>query len=153
MSLENINWTLEKKKISELKDHPNNPRKLTDEQYHQIKESLEKFGIVEKPIINSDGTIIGGHQRLKILKKLNIKEIDCWMPDRILALDEVDELNIRLNRNHGEWDWDILGNNFETKDLFEWGFEIDQLTGIEEIEEKESKPKKKKACPNCGHEF
>lgn len=150
-----LKWSLTLKKVSELKEHPNNPRKLTDTQYTHIKQSLEKFGIVEKPVINIDGTIIGGHQRLKILRNMQVKTIECWIPSRLLNEEEVNELNIRLNKNHGEFDYDILANCFENADLYCWGFEMEQLLGAADVTEEEDKPKKtkKKECPNCGHEF
>lgn len=152
--LPDLKWSLTLKKVSDLKEYPSNPRKLTDSQYQQIKESLEKFGIVERPVINLDGIIIGGHQRLRILKKLGLKLIECWIPSRILEEHEVNELNIRLNKNHASFDYDMLANHFEVEDLYTWGFELDQLTGAEDTTEEE-KPKKtkKKECPNCGHEF
>jgi hypothetical protein len=129
-----IKWSLTLKKVSDLKEHPNNPRKLTDAQYTQIKQSLEKFGIVEKPVINTDGIIIGGHQRLKILRNLGIKTIECWIPSRLLTSSEVNELNIRLNKNCGDWDWDILANQWEVTDLITWGFSLEELQ-LNEIEE------------------
>jgi hypothetical protein len=56
-------WHIEKRKISELKDYGKNPRILKEDQEIHLRISLEKFGIIDKPIINLDNTIIGGHQR------------------------------------------------------------------------------------------
>lgn len=134
-----VSWRLEQRKISDLKDYPKNPRKLTKEQYENLKNSLEKYGLIDKPIINLDNTLIGGHQRKNTIKKLGYKTVDCWIPDRQLDEKEIEELNIRLNKNTGEWDWDILGNQFEISDLLEWGFTADELVGaVEEIETIES---------------
>jgi len=72
-------------------------------------------------------TIIGGHQRKHVLEASGVKEIECWIPDRELSDKEVEELNIRLNKNTGSWDFDILANNFELEDLKEWGFEDREL--------------------------
>lgn len=150
-----VSWHIEKRKITELKDHPKNPRILTKEQEEQISKSLEKFGLVDKPAINLDGTIIGGHQRVRILKKLKEKEIECLIPSRMLDEKEVEELNIRLNKNTGDWDWDILANEWEITELLLWGFNAEELLGtpIEDLgstEEEKEKDKKSKVCPNCG---
>jgi DNA modification methylase len=122
-----INWHLEKRKLKDLKDHAKNPRQLSENDAAHLTVSLDKFGLIDKPIINTDGTIIGGHQRKKILKKLQVKEVECWVPDRHLEEKEVDELNIRLNKNTGDWDWDILANEWEIKELLDWGFTEEEL--------------------------
>jgi len=122
-----MEWTIKKFKIKDLKEHPKNPRTLSKEQHKNLTDSLTKFGIAEKPICNIDGTIIGGHQRLKVLKDLGYKEIDCWIPKDPLTSDQVDELNIRLNKNTGEWDWDCLANEWDMDDLLEWGFSAEEL--------------------------
>jgi DNA modification methylase len=136
-----LTWKLEKRLIKDLKRHPKNPRQLSKEQERHLRTSLDKFGIAEKIIINQDNTIIGGHQRVQILKNKKHKEIDCWVPERRLTEKEVDELNIRLNKNTGDWDWDVLANQWEIADLIEWGFTPDELelenTESPEIEEEE----------------
>lgn len=131
-----ITWHLEKRLIKDLVPHSKNPRILTKDQAMHLQISLEKYGIADKPILNTDNTIIGGHQRLRILSLLDHKEIECWVPDRQMTPNEVDELNIRLNRNTGDWDWDVLANEWEIDELITWGFTIDEFTGLpaEQIE-------------------
>lgn len=149
-----IQWHIETRKLSKLKNHPKNPRSLNKQQEEQITQSLQRFGLADKPIVNTDGTIIGGHQRKRILSKLGYKEIECWVPDRELTEKEVDELNVRLNRNTGEFDYDILANEFEIPDLVDWGFTLEDLHLTEnDMDDAELKPKTKqqKVCPNCGH--
>lgn len=152
-----IQWHLEKRLIKDLKPHPKNPRQLSKDQERHLRSSIDKFGLAEKIIINTDNTIIGGHQRITILKSMKEKEVDCWIPDRTLTDPEADELCIRLNRNHGDFDYDILANQFEIPDLLEWGFHVDDLDigTFEEIESEDKQDKKKKltTCPSCGHEF
>lgn len=155
-----INWTLKSIPIKDLKDHPKNPRQISKEQYRKLEGLIERFGLIDKPLVNVDNTIIGGHQRVKILKKKKVKEVECWVPEYELTEAEVDELLIGHNLNQGTWDYDILANNFDAIDLLNYGFTEDQLVGkfndlIEEIEEKEQKAKKSKqsTCPNCGHQF
>ena len=117
---------IEIKKLSELKPAPYNPRQSNAEQEKQLKSSLEKFGVVEPIIFNKQtGYIVGGHFRIRELKKLGYKEIECVIVD----LNEADEkeLNIRLNANTGSWDWDELANNWDSELLSDWGLKIPGL--------------------------
>ena len=117
---------IEIKKLSELKPSPYNPRQSNAEQEKQLKSSLEKFGVVEPIIFNKQtGYIVGGHFRIRELKKLGYKEIECVIVD----LNEADEkeLNIRLNANTGSWDWDELANNWDSELLSDWGLKIPGL--------------------------
>ena len=149
-----IQWHIETRKIKSLKPHQKNPRKLSKHDAEHLKVSLEKFGLIDKPIITKAGVIIGGHQRVELLKKMGRKEIDCWVCDEEMGDKDIDELNIKLNRATGKWDWDILANDWEDQELLEWGFEITELVRKDPPEEK-GDPKKKplKKCPECGHEF
>lgn len=151
-----IQWHLEKRLLKVLKPHSKNPRKLSQHDAEHLQKSLDKFGLIDKPIITSEGSIIGGHQRIALLKKQKAKEVECWVPDQELSQKDIDELNIRLNRNTGEWDWDIMANAWDVDDLMDWGFTAQDLAmaPIEEIDPVEEAPKKKtKMCPSCGHEF
>ncbi len=123
-----IQWSLVKKKISELKEYEHNPRILTEEKLKQLEESIKRFGCAEPIIINTDNVICGGHGRKKILEKLKVKEVDCYIPAKKLNAEEFDELNIRLNKNvAGFFDLSILGNRFEIEELQEIGFSLRDL--------------------------
>jgi len=127
----NITWHNEKRRIRDLIPYVANPRQITDKQAKDLKASLDKFGVADPIIINTDNTIIGGHQRKKILETLMGVdpdfEIDVRVPERELSIDEARELNVRLNKNMGQWDFDVLANNFELDDLLDWGFEKSDL--------------------------
>ena len=90
---------------------------------------------------------------------MKAKTIQCWIPDVQLEQQDIDHLCIGLNLNQGEFDYDILSNEYEVIDLLEWGFTEEQLIGKTEIAEEivaENKAPKKnecKLCPACGHEF
>lgn len=123
-------------KIDELKPAEYNPRKdlkPEDEEYQRIKKSIEMFGYVAPIIVNKDKTVIGGHQRLKILKELGCKDIECVVVD--LNKDNEKALNISLNNNSGKWDTlkleDLIKElSKKIDDLSVTGFSEDELEDI-----------------------
>ena len=126
--------------INKLKPATYNPRQISTKQYNDLKESIERFGLVDPIVVNKDMTIIGGHQRYKIwkekAKKSNVKDIT--IPCVVLDLNKEQEreLNIRLNKSGGEFDMDILSNEFDIDELVDWGFKhIDLGLNIDKIEE------------------
>lgn len=113
-----------------------NPRKdlkPDDAEYIKIKNSIVKFGFVSPLVINKDMTVIGGHQRLKVLKDLGITEVECIVVD----LDKTNEkaLNIALNKIQGDWDEDKLEALLQELKLEEFdmnltGFDFDEVDEI-----------------------
>ncbi len=152
-----IKWKLEELSIKLLKEHPKNPRQIKKDQFQRLGALIDKFGLIDKPILNKDFTIIGGHQRIRVLKKKKVKFVECWVAEEQLSDEQVDELCIGLNLHQGSFDFDILANQWDPIALLNYGFTEEQLLGEckEEIEgeETEKKGKKKKECPACGHEF
>jgi len=124
-----LEWHNETRKLKELVPTTYNPRKLSEQQYKDIEASLKKFNLAEIPCINLDNQIIAGHQRIKILASLYglDYEIDVRVPNRQLTKDELDEYLIRSNKNVGEWDFDILKDNFDISSLLDFGFDKDEL--------------------------
>jgi len=116
---------IKQRKISELNPAEYNPRQLTDKQYKQLKKSLKTFGCVEPVVVNSNpmrkDVIVGGHQRCKVWRDLGNDTI----PTVEVELDEAAEmeLNVRLNKNTGEFDFDMLSSYFDMEVLKEWGFQ------------------------------
>ena len=122
----------EKRQLSKLKPAKYNPRKkLTpdDAEYQKIKRSIEHFGYVDPIIINSDGTIIGGHQRHTVLKDLGYTEADVVVVD--LSKEDEKALNVALNRITGEWDETLLKNLLVDLDKSDYDF---TLTGVDKAE-------------------
>jgi len=160
-----LSWTLKTLEIKSLKENPKNPREITKEMTERLSGLISKFGLIDKPIVNQDLTLIGGHQRIKALKKQKVKVVECWMPDRLLSQEEIDELSIGLNLYQGAWDLKILSEEWNPVDLLEYGFTSEQLLGTNKEldgeallgEEKEtvnnSSKKKESTCPACGHKF
>ena len=123
-------------KINNLNPAEYNPRQISNKQYEDLKASMEKFGCVDPIIININperlNVVVGGHQRLRILRELGAEKV----PTVSVNLSEEDEreLNVRLNKNSGEWDINILANEFDIVDLKEWGFkDIDFGLNIDKI--------------------
>ena len=112
------------KKIKDLIFAEYNPRKLTTEEYQNLKDSLLRFGIVDPVIINSNknrkNILIGGHQRVRVWQDLGNKTIP--VVEINLPYEKERELNIRLNKNTGSWDWDLMANEFDLDELKQWGF-------------------------------
>jgi hypothetical protein len=160
-----IKWTVESRKLSELKAYEKNPRRITEKGLNDLIKSLELFGLAEPIVINRDDTIIGGHARVQALKRIKGKtaKVEVYVPDRLLDEKEVEELCVRLNRNvAGQFDFEMLANQFDARDLVAWGFTEDELgfgAEAEEASEPDSEGSDKPAeieiihCPKCQHEF
>ena len=123
-----------KRKITELIAAEYNPRKINKVQEQDLKDSLTRFGLVDPIIININkerkNIVIGGHQRLRVWADLGNTEIDCNELD--LTLDKERELNIRLNKNGGSFDDELVKEYFDYEELTEWGFNPDELFDKEE---------------------
>src|SRR5574344_2672207 len=124
---------IEKLKIEQLIPSDYNPRKDLkpgDPEYDKLKRSIEQFGYIEPLIWNkTTGRVVGGHQRLKVLIDMGIKEVECV----VVELDEAKEkaLNIALNKISGEWDKDKLMLVIE--DLQGEDFDV-SLTGFDVVD-------------------
>lgn len=124
------NIVIVRRNIDELIEAEYNPRQLKTHQYQQLKDSLTSFGFVDPVLVNvhkeRKNIIIGGHQRVKVARDMGFVDVPCV--ELSLTPDQEKELNIRLNKISGEWDFDALANHFETEDLLEWGFDEKELS-------------------------
>lgn len=118
--------------ISELKKADYNPRKWSKEQMEQLKESIKRFGIIDPILVNSfeerKNIILGGHFRLEAMKELGYTEA----PVVYISISDMakeTELNIRLNKNQGEFDLDLL-SEFDQSFLSDIGFDNEELEEI-----------------------
>lgn len=117
--------------ISKLKPALYNPRKISEQDFAQLVESIRLYEFVEPLVVNSNperyGNLIGGHQRLKAALQLGYTEV----PVVFISLDEKNErsLNLRLNRNTGEFDLELL-KNFDIEELLTVGFDDSDLGDI-----------------------
>ena len=117
--------------ISSLKKAEYNPRKMTEKQESDLTESITRFGLIDPLLVNNykdrENIVIGGHQRLKIAEKLKFTEVPVVYVS--LPPDKEKELNLRLNKNTGEWDYDLL-KSFDTNLLLEVGFDEMDFSNI-----------------------
>ena len=119
-----------------------NPREITKKQFAEIKESVDKFGLVDPLIVNihpnRKNILVGGHQRLQVIIDMGLKTAPCVE----VNLDEKQEkeLNVRLNKNQGQWNFDNLANFFDVDNLVDWGFDSKELnfSNVAELNETKS---------------
>ena len=126
--MENIKWKYENRRIDELTDNMDNPRRLSKKRAEQLKTSIGKFGLCQPIVIQPDGKIIGGHQRLKMLRARGYEKIPVAVPSRDLSKREFEELSISLNKISGDFDLDMLANRWDLDVLLESGFTEEELT-------------------------
>ena len=121
--------------LQDLKESEYNPRQMTEKQVKDLTQSIKEFGLVDPIIVNShkgrENVVVGGHQRLKIVSILGLKTI----PVVYVDLDEKKEreLNLRLNRNLGEWDYNMLAN-FNEELLKDVGWDSEELDKIFQLD-------------------
>lgn len=129
-------------KLYKIKSNPNNPRLIKDDKFEKLKKSIEEFPkMMElRPIvINSDNIVLGGNMRLKALKDLGYKDVPGEWIKRAedLTDDETRRFIIADNVAFGEHDWEILANEWDYKELEDWGLEGFPFDEAKQLESKE----------------
>jgi DNA modification methylase len=117
---------IKKIKLSEIKPNPNNPRLIKDDKFKKLVQSVKEFPEmldIRPIVVNADMVVLGGNMRLKACKEAGLKEVPIIMADK-LTEDQQREFLIKDNVSGGEWDWDILANEWEVEQLEEWGLDI-----------------------------
>lgn len=142
-------------KISEVRSNENNPRFIKDHKFKKLVTSIKEFPEMLKlrPIVvNNEMVVLGGNMRLKACKEAGLKEV--W----ILKADELTEAQqrefiVKDNVGFGEWDWDLLANEWDVNRLEEWGLDgfPFECTDINEEDIKElTKEESTETCNKCG---
>ena len=113
-------------KLTDIKSNPNNPRIIKDDKFKKLVASIKEFPqmLSLRPIVvNDDMIVLGGNMRLKACKEAGLKEVPV-----IKASDLNEEQQkafiIKDNVGYGEWDWDMLANEWDAEDLVEWGLDV-----------------------------
>lgn len=109
-----LTWRTEKRKVSDLKQSDFNPRKITESQKKALINSLDKFDLVDIPVLNSQNDIISGNQRVKALMLVGRGDelIDCRVPNRTLSQKEEKEYMLIANTHAGYFDADLIEVNY-----------------------------------------
>ena len=136
-------------KLYKIKGNPNNPRIVKNEKFKKLVESIRGFPEMfeKRPIVVDENLmVLGGNMRLKACQELGIKDI--WVDIATSWTDkQKNEFVIKDNNHSGEWDWDILANNWSTLELQDWGLDVwkgaeeREVFDIEDVENNENKPK------------
>jgi len=116
---------MEKVKISKVVPNENNPRFIKDSKFKKLVKSIQDFPEMLKlrPIVvNKDMVVLGGNMRLKACKEAGLKEVYILKADE-LTDEQQQEFIVKDNVGFGEWDWDILANEWDIKQLEEWGLD------------------------------
>jgi DNA modification methylase len=135
-----VEMKIKKVSITEVKPNGSNPRIIKDPKFKQLVQSIQEFPemLELRPIIvNADMVILGGNMRYKACMDAGIKEIPIMIAD---SLDEAKqkEFIVKDNVGFGEWDWDVLANEWDVEELAHWGLDLPLDFGTEiELEAEE----------------
>jgi len=113
-------------KISEVKNNPNNPRVIKDDKFEKLVRSIKEFPkmLEIRPIVvNDDMIVLGGNMRLKACKEAGLKEVPIIKASD-LTEEEQKQFIIKDNVSGGEWDWEMLQNDWNLEELDEWGLDV-----------------------------
>ena len=113
-------------KISEIKLNPNNPRLIKDDKFKKLVKSIQEFPEmldIRPIVVNSDMIILGGNMRFKACKEAGLKEIPIIIADN-LTEEQQREFLIKDNTSGGEWDFEMLANEWDVEQLEEWGLDV-----------------------------
>ena len=113
-------------KLSEVKSNPNNPRIIKDDKFTKLVKSIKEFPkmLEIRPIVvNADMIVLGGNMRLKACKEAGLKEVPVIFAHD-LTEEEQKQFIIKDNVGFGEWDWDMLANEWEPELLEDWGLDV-----------------------------
>ena len=129
---------MQKVKLSDIRPNPNNPRVIKDDKFKKLVKSITDFPqmLELRPIVvNEEMIVLGGNMRLKALEHLGIKETYIIKASDLTEKQE-QEFIIKDNVGYGEWDWDVLANEWDVEDLDEWGLDL-PLDFVKELEAEE----------------
>jgi hypothetical protein len=120
-------------KIGDVKINPNNPRLIKDDKFAKLVQSIKDLPQmldIRPIVVNSDMVVLGGNMRLKACKEAGLKQVPIIIADN-LTEDQQREFLIKDNVSGGEWDWQMIANEWDADQLEEWGLDITDFAGIE----------------------
>ncbi len=131
-----------KVKITEIKSNPNNPRLIKDDKFKKLVQSIKDFPEmldIRPIVVNADMVILGGNMRYKACKETGLKSIPIIVSN--LSEDKQREFLIKDNTSGGEWDWEVLANEWDSEQLEEWGLDLPAFGTDKEDKEVEAHAK------------
>jgi len=117
---------IEKVSIKAIKANPNNPRVIRDDKFRKLVKSINEFPemLELRPIVvNDEMVVLGGNMRLKACKEAGLSEVAIIKASNLSEAQQA-EFIIKDNVGFGEWDWDMLANEYNDQDLKDWGVDI-----------------------------
>jgi len=130
---------VDKVKINSIKTNPKNPRLIKDDKFKKLVKSIQEFPqmLELRPIVVDENNIVlGGNMRLKACIEVGLKEVFIVKAED-LTEQQKDEFIVKDNVGFGEWDWDILANEWDTEKLQDWGLDLPLDLSVEELEAEE----------------
>ena len=112
-------------KLSEIRENPNNPRTIKEDKFEKLVRSIQTFPemLEARPIVvNPDMVVLGGNMRLKACKAAGLTEAPVYVAS--WEESKAKEFIVKDNVGFGEWDWDILANEWDAVDLNEWALDV-----------------------------
>ena len=140
--------------ISEIKENPENPRYIKDSKFKKLVKSIKEFPemLEKRPIIVDENMVVlGGNMRLRACKSAGLFEV--WIDKAIgWTEDQKREFIVKDNVGFGEWDWDILANDWDASDVESWGLDVwqDPLDEEEDMQDDTKEKDPKDICEYCG---
>jgi len=116
---------MQKAKISDIKVNPNNPRLIKDDKFKKLVQSIKDFPEmldIRPIVVNKDMIILGGNMRYKACKEAGLKEVPIIITN--LTEEQQREFLIKDNTSGGEWDWNMIANEWDVEQLAEWGLDV-----------------------------
>ena len=116
----------QKIKLSKIKKNPNNPRLIKDDKFHKLVKSIKEFPEmldIRPIVVNKDMIVLGGNMRLKACQEAGLKEVPIIQADTLTA-EQQREFIIKDNSNFGDWDWDMLANEWDDIEIESWGLDV-----------------------------
>ena len=138
--------------IAEIKETLNNPRLIKDNKFKLLVKSIKKspWMLNLRPIVVDETmTILGGNMRLRACKAVGMFEVPVYIATG-LTQAEKKEFIIKDNVGFGEWDWDIIANEWDLQELIEWGFDLPVYDLPLDDEDLKDKNNDKEVCELCG---
>ena len=112
--------------LGEIKSNPNNPRLIKDDKFKKLVKSIQEFPemLELRPIVvNDEMVVLGGNMRLKACKEAGLKEVPIIKASS-LTPEQQKEFIIKDNVGFGEWDWELIANEWDAEQVTEWGLDI-----------------------------